>query len=368
MLVIAGGVAPRAGHLAGPRAIRAVGRTGVFVLKVLPMLWSRPIDWITPRPVVQRVIYPTAHGPAEGDLYRPASSRAAPGIVVCLGVVPFGVEHPQVARLGEALARSGFAALLYWSPAMRDRRLDPADAESLARAYGWLVEQPGIDGARSGLLGTCVGGAFALMAAARPAIRDRVAFVAAFAPYGSMESFVHDIASATRDRGAGRERWHVDPLTRDVFERTVAALVPASEQEAVAHASRGAASLEGDALSTQARAAWALLTATNPREASAALVALPASMHAHLRALSPSTTVHELRAPVIVIGHDRDDHVIPVSESRALVTLLEGRPGVRYTEFAFFQHATPRHLAIGPLARELGRFFAYVYPLFRAVA
>jgi hypothetical protein len=77
------------------------------------MLPSRPLDWVTSRPVVEYFRYPTSHGFAEGDLCRRSSAGPHPGIVVCLGVVPFGVDHPQVPRLGEALARSGFAALLH---------------------------------------------------------------------------------------------------------------------------------------------------------------------------------------------------------------------------------------------------------------
>ena len=147
-------------------SLRAVTKSAIFLLKVFPMLPSRPIDWVTPTPVVERVDYPTRHGMAEGDLYRPATGGPHPGLLVCLGVVPFDVEHPQVARLGAALARAGFAALLHWSPAMRDLRFDPEDAGNLALAYRWLIERTDVDPARSGFLGTCVGGAFGLMAAA----------------------------------------------------------------------------------------------------------------------------------------------------------------------------------------------------------
>ena len=52
---------------------------------------------------------------------------------------------------------------------MRDFRLDPANVEDIASAYEALLARPDVDGARSGLPGTCVGGAFALMAAATPA-------------------------------------------------------------------------------------------------------------------------------------------------------------------------------------------------------
>src|SRR5512146_2375185 len=177
-------------------SVHALGRALVFVLKLFPMLPSRPVDWVTPRPLVERVRYPRRLGEAEGDLYKPASGGPFPGVVVCLGVVPFGVEHPQVPVLGRALARAGFAALLYWSPAMRDFRLDPEDVENIPLAYHWLIEQPYVDPARSGLIGTCVGGSFALMAAASQRIRDRASFVLAYAPFSSMWTFARAISSA----------------------------------------------------------------------------------------------------------------------------------------------------------------------------
>lgn len=135
--------------------------------------------------------------------------------------MPFEVNHPQVPRLGAALARAGFTALMHWSPAMRDLRFDPRDVENFAVAYRWLIERPDVDPARSGFLGTCVGGAFSLMAAADARIRDRVAFVAAYAPFASMWTLARDIASATRLNNAWREGWAVDQLTRKVYVRSM---------------------------------------------------------------------------------------------------------------------------------------------------
>ncbi len=93
--------------------ILAVTRAAIFFLKLFPMLPSRPVDWVTKTPIVQRVRYPTRSGLVEGDLYRPPDKGPHPGIVVCLGVVPFEVDHPQVPVLGKALARAEVAALLY---------------------------------------------------------------------------------------------------------------------------------------------------------------------------------------------------------------------------------------------------------------
>lgn len=72
------------------RAAHAALRAASFVLAVLPALPSRPVEWLTPRPRVERVAYPTRDGDAEGDLYHCGARGRHPGVVVCLGVVPFG--------------------------------------------------------------------------------------------------------------------------------------------------------------------------------------------------------------------------------------------------------------------------------------
>jgi hypothetical protein len=249
------------------RPVRAVAKAAVFFLKVFPMLPSQPVDWVTKPPVVEKVRYPTRSGLAEGDLYRPATDGPHPGILVCLGVVPFGADHPQVPVMGKALARAGFAALLYWSPAMRDFRLDPEDLENIPLAYNWLIEQPFIDPARSGLLGTCVGGSFALMAAAHPLIRDRVGFLSAYAPYSSMQTFARDIASATISNGDELELWRVDPLTYKVFVHSVTALLEQDEAELLRSAFlNGNEHLGHQDLSADGQAVYSLLTALDGKK------------------------------------------------------------------------------------------------------
>ncbi len=350
------------------RPLRSAFRTGVFTLKVLPMLPSRPLDFVTPTPVVEKLTYPTQTGSATGDLYRPASPGRHPGVVVCLGVVPFGVDHPQVPILGRALAHAGFAALLYWSPAMRDFRLDPEDVENIALAYDRLLEQPFIDPGHSGLIGTCVGAAFALMGAASPRIRDRVRFIGAFAPYASLFSLARDIASATCVRDGGRSAWQVDQLTRKVFSHSLTArLDPAEAQTLCAAYDAGSIVSNLDGLSADGRAVAALLDARGLPEAETALGGLPQEIHDGLRDASPATYLDDIHAPLIAISHDRDDAVIPVSESRALRDGLAGRDGLHYTEFAMFEHADPTKRKLSPLRLtwQLGKFYLWLNTVFR---
>lgn len=364
--------------------MRAAANTAVFFLKVYPMLPSGPVDRVTKPTMVEKVRYPARVGAqiieVEGDLYRPAGSGPHPAVVVCLGVVPFGVDHPQVPRLGEALARSGFAALLYWSPAMRDVRLDPADIENIALAYQWLLNQPYVDPARSGLLGTCVGGSFALMASASPLIQDRVGFVFAYAPYFSMSTLALDIASSTRPttdsgqsevKGEGemREPWQVDPLTRKVYVRSMTAQLEPGEAAllrntfTVPGGAVGSGELDSRELSEDGQLIYPLLTHLDAEEADKALKELTPDLKERLDTMSPANYLDCIHAPLVVLCHDREDRVMPVSESRRLASAFGGRAGVTYTELAF-QHLDPKSLSLFSLLRELGKFYLAVYPLF----
>jgi hypothetical protein len=209
------------------------------------------------------------------------------------------------------------------------------------------------------------------MAAAGPSIRNRIAFVSAYAPYASMWTLVPDVASASRTLGDAREPWVVDPLTWRVYVRSLTEALPPEEAQCLREAfavQRHRGTLDPAALSAVGRAVLRLLAATDPVAAEAALRRLPPAFRARLAALSPESYVGQIEAPLIVLLHDRYDPVIPVGESRRLSAALSRRPGVRYTELGF-RHLDPTRLSPRRLARELPRLYLALYPLFhRAMA
>ena len=118
------------------------------------------------------------------------------------------------------------------------------------------------------------------------------------------------------------------------------------------------------ALSEAGRVVYPLLTTLTVHEADAALRRLPSALRERLTRMSPEAYLADVRAPLLVLLHNRGDAVIPVGESRRLRSALAGRPGVRYTELGF-QHMNPRAISPLRLARELARFYRAVYPVFR---
>ena len=90
-------------------------------------------------------------------------------------------------------------------------------------------------------------------------------------------------------------------------------------------------------------------------------------MRDRLDAMSPLQHAQDITAALILVGHDRDDLVIPVGESRRLAAALSARAGATYTEYAMFQHADPTKRKLSPLRlfRELRNFYLSLYPMFR---
>jgi hypothetical protein len=124
--------------------------------------------------------------------------------------------------------------------------------------------------------------------------------------------------------------------------------------------------LDEGSLSADGQVVHALLTALNEDDAEAALDSLPLILQERLDSLSPMNYLKDIHAPLIVLLHDRGDHLIPVGESRRLLSALAGHAGIHYTEMQF-QHLDPvkAKLPLLSLVRELGKFFYAMYPLFR---
>jgi hypothetical protein len=176
------------------------------------------------------------------------------------------------------------------------------------------------------------------------------------------------VASSSRELDGERIPWQVDQLTRAVYARTLTGALPPEEAAFLRAKESGQAEESANrALSEQGLLVEQLLTPLTVEESRSALRRLPTEMQQRLTAMSPIVYISDIRAPLVIISHDRDDEVIPVGESRRLYRALDERAGVRYTEFAMFQHADPTKRKLSPiqLVRQLGKFFACLYPMFR---
>jgi acetyl esterase/lipase len=266
-----------------------------------------------------------------GHLYRPGAE--APAVVLVPGAARRGKDDPRVVRLARAIAR---AERVVFVPdlSLAQARFDPVDIDRLVRAVAALRGQPGVRG-RVALLGFSVGGSFALVAAADRRISTEVAAVATFGAYFDLLGCIQAATTGVSVAGGRRWPWQADPRARQVLRDIAVQFTEPAGREplrAALEGRRSAARLPGGA-----RAAYDLVTNTDPERTYALGSGLDPTGRRLLARFSPATVATEVLAPVLAV-HSFDDPLVPYGE---LHRLAAGLPGARTMTVRSFRHVDP---------------------------
>jgi dienelactone hydrolase len=320
---------------------------------------------------------PTRHGALAARVYVPASPPSH-SLIVFPGIHAGDRNEPRLDQFARRLAASGAIVMTAPLPDLRRYRVRPSATDAIEDATAWMAAQPRLaPRGRVGLVGISFAGGLALVAAGRPSLEDRLAFVVSLGGHGDLPRVMRYLAAI--DPPAPGARAPHDYGTVVILLDALPRLVPADQ---IALAER-AVTLFLDASS---------LDSTDPQAASrrfgelaAETAALPEPTRAlidlmHRRdvpamgarvapfieelggaaALSPGRSP-ATRAPVFLL-HGADDHVIPTSETAVLATYLEraGNTRVRWLVTPLLSHADARSDA--PLADvwRLVRFWSAI--------
>ena len=328
--------------------VSPVGRTAIhtslFVAQILD-LPIKPQTWFIGTPIRERVVYPGPNGELVSDVYFLSSSEPRPGILLFLGANAAGRDDPDVIRLGQALARSGFVVMFHWSQSMGEQNeLDPSEIENLVWAFQHLIAKPNVVASKTGIGGFSVGGSFALIASGDSRIRDDIAFVNSFGGYFNAHELFLQIATRSIIDGNTQTECAVDLLTLRVFSNEIiGSLTDDSEKELLRGLYEGRITTESSALpklSPQAIKVKELIDGTSLESARQIMAELSGEVLIDLDQISPSNYVHNIKSEVLVI-HDVADLLIPVNESRKLSAAFIGNDKFHYTETDLFDHVRP---------------------------
>jgi putative flippase GtrA/dienelactone hydrolase len=189
---------------------------------------------------------------------------------------------------------------------------------------------------RVGLFGVSAGASLALLAAADPALADRVTVVVALAPWADLDAIVR-LATTDSYDGAHRD---TTPLVRQfVAASLAAALAPGRDRRAVE----------------------ALLANRDPGRYEELNAALPVGVRDAFARLSPLRVAARLEVPV-ELASAADDGYFPPAETRALATAA---PNARLTITSLLDHVRLRPTA-GDI-RDALRFWRFIARSFAAV-
>jgi hypothetical protein len=312
-------------------------------------------------------IYPvvtihTRHGDVRTRLYRPDSIRRL--VLLVPGVHAMGIDEPRLIGLSNELAATGLGVVTMELPDLAGYRFTPETVDMIEDGARWLSARRDLtpDGT-IGLMGISFAGGLSMVAAGRPSIRDRLAFVFSFGGHGDLprvlrylctglEPLPPDAPAGTpahvrppHDYGVavilvGIADRMVPPAQVEPLRRGIVTFLTASQLDPIDKTKAATVFEEARAIAAQLpEPAASLMKAVNSRDVKGLGARLLGVLEGidYPDSLSPDHSAPP-RAPVFLL-HGADDTVIPSVESLLLAQHLERTTRVRTLLSGLITHA-----------------------------
>jgi dienelactone hydrolase len=283
---------------------------------------------------------PWRGGELRARLYVPrgASDRA---MLLVPGVHAAGVDEPRLVQFARDLASVRHTVLTAELIDLTQYRITQRSTDMIEDAALWLSNQPALakDG-RVGMMGISFAGGLSIVAASRPSLRDRTAFVMSFGGHGDLARTLRYLCTGVQPDGQHRPPHDygvaiillsvaeqvVPPDQVDPLRTAILTFLEGSRLDMVDKAKSAAEFERARALATALpEPAQTLMRYVNERDvAHLGPILLPhVTKLGDDRVLSPAREATP-RAPVYLL-HGTDDNVIPAIESFLLADTLRGR-------------------------------------------
>jgi dienelactone hydrolase len=328
----------------------------------------------------KRETVPSRFGPLRAKLYTPKTHTEG-ALLLTPGVNALGVDEPRLVTFARHLAASGFVVLSPELPDLSRYLVTPRSTDMLEDAALWFSNRTDLTrGHRIGIAGISFAGGLSLVAAGRPSLRGRMAFVFSFGGHANFPRVIRYLCTG------------IDPPSGDVpgappvppphdYGLAIVALdlaeqiVPADQVQPLKDGILRFLHASHLALFDQAKAEREFAEA----RAMEAGLAEPARTFLHLvngrdtKALGPRLLPHVANlgddpalspdrspapdAPVFLL-HGVEDNVVPAVESLRLAKHLEPRTTVRVLLTPLISHAEVDRPATAAEVLALVRFWA----------
>lgn len=291
----------------------------------------RPARTSTAAELPATVVHPAG---ATGDRH--------PALALLVPELTDRAEEQQIAELQRSVARAGIAAWAVRVPGSVERIGSVADAARVEAALRAIVDDPTTRDEAISVAGAGSIGSQALLAAASPALRDRIRGVLAVQPVADVQGLVRLAVTGTTRDAAGADRAH--PSATLVRAAAGAEIVETLEREVA-----DAGPLLGTVLRSAGRspdplaalvqipaAAYPprlapvhdLLTAAGPVAFDAAWARLPAGLRGAAEQRSVLTGASCIRARVLLVVPE-DDRRLPAADAARIAAVIPDARVVR---------------------------------------
>jgi pimeloyl-ACP methyl ester carboxylesterase len=323
----------------------------------------------------------TRHGDVRTRLYRPDSIRRL--VLLVPGVHAMGIDEPRLIGLSNELAATGLGVVTMELPDLAGYRFTPETVDMIEDGARWLSARRDLtpDG-RIGLMGISFAGGLSMVAAGRPSIRDRLAFVFSFGGHGDLPRVLRYLCTGLEPLRPGDPAGtpaHVRPphdygvavilvgiadrmvpaAQVEPLRRGIVTFLTASQLDPIDKAKAATVFEEARAIAAQLpEPAASLMKAVNSRDVKGLGARLLGVLEGidYPDSLSPDHSAPP-RAPVFLL-HGADDTVIPSVESLLLAQHLERTTRVRTLLSGLITHAEVDRSAAAAEVLKLVGFWA----------
>lgn len=137
----------------------------------------------------------TRNGDVPAQFYRP-DGRFTRSVLLIPGIHSMGIKEPRLTALAKDLAGSGVMVMTLALPDLQRYRLTVQSTDVIEDAVAWMAKQEDLapDG-RVGVIGISFAGGMSIVAAGRPSIRDKVAYVLSFGGHADLPRVMRYLAT-----------------------------------------------------------------------------------------------------------------------------------------------------------------------------
>ena len=150
-----------------------------FVIRAAEMQGTprRVADLDTTRVGAREITIPTRRGPMRARLYEPSGSHTRAALLTS-GLHASGIDEPRLVRLAQQIAASRIAVVTPDIPELSRFEIAPAITDAIEDAGGWLASDAALaPDHTAALMGISFSGGLSVVAAGRPSLANRVAYV-----------------------------------------------------------------------------------------------------------------------------------------------------------------------------------------------
>ncbi len=305
-------------------------------------------------PKVMEISYPGPKGTIKADLFLPQGKGKRSGILLNHGVIDTGKDDPRLKRFAEILCRSGFVVLIPDFKGMRSFRIGPSDIDEVQMAFTYFTSLKNYVLPQScGLFGFSYGAGPTILAACRPAMRNKVRFIIAFGAYYDLKNVLSFIASGNFEFEGKRYFQQPQEYGKWVFLANNLDHVVSTEDRSILQRILQVKLRDEKApidhfiplLGKEGKNILALLSHSDPSQTEILIKNLPPAIQTQIEALSVAPVMNKLHADLI-LAHGKDDDMIPFTETLRLARAVPDPHRVYVQILRSYSHVDPERQAM----------------------